>query len=120
MNVSVFLRGAKAHIDTPAKWCQKAMCTDLYNQPVIFNDSSACKFCAIGAVILHRNKLAGTFHYPLEKKWVELYTEAKELLLDFSNGMCITEFNDSHSHAEIMKMFNDAIRQAELNEAGIF
>lgn len=101
MKPSEILRKAKALIDTPEKWTQKVYARDSNDNDVSYAANSACKFCSLGA--LHRTS-------------DNLYLAMDYLGKRF--GTFIDNYNDTHTHAEVMAKWDEAIALAEADERG--
>lgn len=92
MTTREILEAARARIDTPEKWTQGKAERD-------------GKLCAIGAL---RMAVLGHARYASR---AGTYVSARGLL----EGLADTDpswFNDSHSHAEVMALFDRAIEAA--------
>ncbi len=84
--VSDVLRAARAKIEKPENWCQGS-----------FRNGHA--YCALGAV---RESSYGVIRY----------IEACDVLERLAGP--IPKYNDSHTHAEVLSLFDRAIATAEL------
>lgn len=94
------LIAARKTIENPGNWCRGAVALDAENQPVGSWDSSACKWCAYGAI----SKFAG-FGSELMR--------VLDTLEDHLCGVKIGDYNDTHNHAEVLAMFDKAIAKCE-------
>lgn len=96
------LRAAKALIAAPATWTQGNYALDQDEQPVRADDPDAVCFCSIGAIeCLSKN--------------VDSWQQRGALKDAVPIGSSIISFNDSHTHAEVMGVWNKAIATAEAN-----
>ncbi len=102
MKVSEQLKAAKALIDAPEKWIQGASAIDANENHCSAQDVEAVCFCSIGAIA----RITGVSSRFLP---VRAY-------LKISMGDFISHFNDTHSHIEVMAMFDKAISLAEGDE----
>ena len=93
MTAAESLRAAKALIDTPAKWCRGS-----------YTRNAGRQHCAMGAVEYYGCTPHGMV--------AALYAAAAEL-----GNQSVTAFNDTHTHAECMTMFDRAIKIAEARDA---
>lgn len=84
------LRKAKALIDSPKNWCQRA-----YKQ---WREDGSCAYCASGAIM----EAGGG------GRNITAWTYLKRLCDGSPAG-----YNDSHTHAEVMQKFDEAIALAE-------
>ena len=93
------LTEARALIDTPEKWTQKTSSRDCKGSPLErATDPNAVCFCSLGAL----DKAARNF--------VES-DRAYKFLYKLTSGD-VSGFNDTHSHSEVMELFNRAISLA--------
>lgn len=98
------LKEAKALIIDPENWTQgclyrNAIGDQLQNHEVDF----ACKFCTLGALIKAEGSIFGKARYFFGTVFDEFAEEP---------GL-ISEFNDSHTHEEVMEMWDKVIAAAE-------
>lgn len=98
---SQILREARALIEKPERWCRGNYCIRRTGQR-----------CAVGAL---REVTGDATHAPIEQG------ELCRLLAQAGGGMDypsdFTQWNDDHSHAEVMAAFDKAIELAEAKEA---
>ena len=102
MKTSEFLRKAKSLIDTPDKWTQGEFATDRNGTPVDPDSAAAQCFCSLGAL--------------WRQDTIYWATSQRVHLLEAMGGN-IAQFNDNHSHAEVMSAWDKAIAAAEAGEA---
>ena len=101
MTHSEILRKAKALIDTPEKWTQGAFARDrIGNQTLNLNDKAVC-FCSAGAL--------GRLN-ALDYQSIKIINYLAGVMGD------IVGFNDTHTHAEVMAKWDEAIALAEADE----
>ena len=99
------LRAAKARIATPDKWTQGDYSAEVHG--------IQC-FCALGALgeedeeFLECPDAVMFLREALPAEWL-----AKSKYGTMENGSPIAEFNDSHTHADVMSLFDRAIELAE-------
>ena len=108
------LKLARRLIEDPARWVQGCVATDQYGSRVSPDDSGAVCFCATGAVI----RVVRPNRHDRETTW-----RATRLLgmLDELSGCHsqdgqprpLAQFNDTHTHAEVLELFDRAIAQLE-------
>jgi hypothetical protein len=104
MTPSEILRKAKALIDTPEKWTKGSNARSMGGFKVSAYDESACKFCSIGALSKANNG---------DKRYSDIY-----YYLDAAMVTRVSAFNDTHTHAEVMAKWDEAIALAEADERG--
>lgn len=105
MTPSEILRKAKALIDTPEKWIQEAYAVNDKGWEVELSNPSACKFCSLGAI--HRIN--------------DDNDDAHDATFDYlknAMGTYVDGYNDTHTHAEVMAKWDEAISLAEADERG--
>lgn len=100
MTPSQILRKAKALIDTPEKWTQGAFARDAKGRGVETHDVKAVCFCSAGAL--------GKVNHDGPNEPYEYLTRS------FGGGLVV--FNDTHTHAEVMAKWDEAIALAEADE----
>lgn len=96
MKYSDYLKAAKALIDSPEKWTQGEYWRDAEGNSVDRPVDAAC-MCSMGALLATPGP-AGPV--------------ACNYLMEACNDQCVVEFNDTHSHAEVMQMWDKAIELA--------
>ncbi|MGV2110128.1 DUF6197 family protein [Agrobacterium salinitolerans] len=109
MNTVQILKEARALIADGGKWTQGAFARNSLGEKVDPSEEGAVCFCAIGALA----KAAGAnpeSELPAENL---LVTE----MLELDARECIPEFNDSHTHADVLALFDRAIARAESEAA---
>lgn len=106
--MSNILRQAKSLIEDKSKWCRNAYAFTESGLRTTGYDADACKFCSIGA--LQRVLPLGTGGAPAE------FTEAVVTLDRATEGSLIHTYNDNHTHAEVMRLWDNAISLAEKEE----
>lgn len=102
MEAKEILIAARALIENPNDWVRFVLARDRAGDCVLVSDTAACKFCAFGAL-----RRIGA-HKSIEAIG---YLRAFDLL-DRAMGMNIAEFNDTHSHEEVLQAFDKAIQEA--------
>ena len=96
------LKAARQLISDPAKWTQGVQARDEHGEQVPHSDRAAYCFCIMGAV----NRVK-----PLWKKLDALLALSKITRRDFAAS--VPEFNDTHTHAEVLALFDAAIAELE-------
>lgn len=99
MKPSEILRKAKALIDTPEKWTQGTYARDSQDNASSILGDQACKFCSLGAL----HKVSDSVYFSMN-------------YLEKIFGAPIDAFNDTHTHAEVMAKWDEAIALAEDDE----
>ena len=94
MTIKSDLQAARALIDTPDKWCQGH---DREGKDGVF-----VKFCGNGALAHVTNFMTSASHD---------YEHAYDHLANVA-GTIVSSFNDTHTHAEVLELFDRAIAAA--------
>lgn len=103
MNTLQILIEARKLIEKPENWTRRNYAQNEFGQGVTTISPAACKFCAVGA--LKRVTADSWEHSHLA--WD---------MLDKAVGQSITNFNDTHTHAEVLDAFSRAIESARATE----
>ena len=100
------LMDAKALIQRPKNWTQRAYSRDAKGKQVGILSSEACRFCAEGTLLRVYDE-------------TEVYQSVNRLLRELIAPRGLVSFNDAPgtTHRDIMRLFNKAIRAAK--EQGI-
>jgi hypothetical protein len=120
--VAELLRCARQLIESPQKWIQHDIAQDINGASLSSPHSlDAAKFCAVGALC----RAASAFPEGLIDEAVELLADVvrdSESKLDSrdelnredgrSNDEVVVEFQDCHSHQEVLETFDSAIQCA--------
>jgi hypothetical protein len=109
----VELKEAKSLIDSPEKWTQHKFGRDAWGHGLSTNEWSdtppAC-MCSVGAIYeVNRRKDPTVCLYKVSST----RSDNAASFLTRVAGEVITRFNDSHSHAEVMALWDKAIAKAE-------
>lgn len=98
------LRKARAKIEKPENWTQGQLARDPSGEPTSVSDPDAASWCLLGAV-------RSTQESP------EVRISARLALEVAMGGWCdIAVFNDNHTHAEVLSVFDRAIAAEEASE----
>lgn len=96
------LIAARALIEKPENWTRRALARDVDNISLTADDPDAICFCAIGAI----RKIANSTKE-------EEFALEKLRQLDVVTSVGVAIYNDTHTHAEVLAMFDLAIEAAE-------
>lgn len=99
MTTADTLRAARALIEKPERWAQGAVALKANGEACPATSNSACQWCASGAVEM------------VAQDYKE--SNAALRLLYEVIGSPIGEFNDDHTHAEVIAAFDRAVELAE-------
>lgn len=107
MRVSQLLERGLALIEDQAHWCQGSMARDADGREIGALSPHAVRFCSVGALFRTRRTRHG---------------QARDLLDDLAarrqwGADSLEEFNDSNGHAEVIALWQDAVRTAKQREA---
>lgn len=102
MKTSEILRAARALIEDPAHWTKETYARTRTGRECAIDSRSAVAFCAIGSL-------------------TRIRTDADAFLgarrgLAVCCGDSIADFNDTHTHTEVIAAFDCAIKKAEQEE----
>lgn len=113
---STILRNAKELILDEGSWCQHAISYDIHGSECDPCDPLATCWCSIGAVM----KTGGYIQFDAKKtpKPVRLLNKAV-IQITSDADIWPADYNDTHTHAEVMAMFAKAIALAEAEEQKI-
>lgn len=115
MDTKTFLIQAKGLIDTPEKWAQEAYALDHEGREAGEWEDRACRFCTVGALyrtsfgvreqvqLIDTNEVLNSAYILLDRIMREKYGHRGSLI----------GFNDSHTHQEVMALFDAAIEAAD-------
>lgn len=103
MNALEILIDVRELLSNPNKWALGVLATDAIGQACKPLDDESCCWCLAGA-ILACCKAGGEFE------------EAESCLTPYT-GKSLVEFNDSHTHQEVLKALDKAISKLEKTNA---
>lgn len=109
MNVNETLVAARALIDSPEKWTTGALARNVEGQPSSFSEATC--FCSIGALRKIRSDTARDNIDGMFSLFQEAVDVLTEVLYDRGLPRDIAFFNDSHTHAEVLALFDEAIEK---------
>ena len=93
------LKQARALISDEANWTRNSYARTASGEPIGPSDTAACKFCSIGALVKYSD-------------WETAHGDMLDLLAYVMQAE-VAEFNDTHTHAEVLAAFDAAISKAE-------
>lgn len=102
MTTSEVLRTARAKIEKPENWTQGAWARDADQHDMMPQMAGACSFCAMGAVQFITGE-SEAFYVSMQALKRSLETAHVSVLA----------FNDTHTHAEVLALFDRAIEAEE-------
>lgn len=100
------LKEARELISVPERWTQDSSARDSYGEPVGPHSKYAVCWCSTGAI----DKSCGG-----ELGGLDLYRSATTSLRE-PMKLPVIIYNDNHTHAEVLSMFDEAIRIAEMEQ----
>lgn len=107
MKTSELLKAGRELITAPEHWTQHVSAKDAYGDSVFAGDATACQWCSVGAL----DKVAADVPEPYA--WLR---GARALRAALPSTYSIPEFNDRHSHSEVLQLWDKAIVLAEKEE----
>ena len=108
MKVSVFMTEAKKVIEDPANWTTGWFAKNKFGTMVGSLSENATCFCSLGAIERYAKC---EFEENLIGGVRSLSREAQHRL-EGVMGMSVEDFNDDHTHPEVMAMWDEAIKIA--------
>ena len=108
MDTLQILKGARALISDKNVWAKYAMAVDINGREVSVESPDAACFCSLGAI----RRAAGCPNYSSDEMSAR---EAVRAVL--TGGHSIASFNDTHTHDEVLDLFDRAIARAESEAA---
>lgn len=102
MLISQRLELARKVIEKPENWTQGEMARASDNTPMPIKHAAATCFCSIGAVLKVSNMSYAAVFSSDEYKYLRKTIDEK-----------VTKFNDTHTHEEVLAMFDNAIELAK-------
>ena len=107
------LKAARDLISDPARWTKVRLAKDANNKTVNVYDPNAFCFCAMGA-LLSVSKLEAS-HWVIAQASDALNSNLPaEFIRAYNHEYCsFTDFNDTHTHAEVLALFDAAIAELE-------
>jgi hypothetical protein len=105
------LKAARALISDPARWCQDDYAIDDRQVSTLPSDSDAGAWCAVGAIraaAQENNQIVLPAQRVLAKPVTTIELVSEEAII---------EYNDSHTHAEVLALFDTAIARLEREAA---
>ena len=93
---------ARKLIESPENWCRKTYSRDALDNLDVITSDSACKFCAIGAVIrvTHQQE-----DYNLSNE----HDRVRKLFAKYVGIKEISIYNDENDHDKVLKAFDQLI-----------
>jgi hypothetical protein len=102
MTVKETLKAARKLIANRKRWTRGASARNARSRPVNVDSPAACRWCAEGAVLRFLPNGIGLY-------WInELLCKAAGMPI----GGSFHNFNDTHTHAEVLAVFDEAIGKA--------
>ncbi|NTJ67561.1 hypothetical protein G6M50_06255 [Agrobacterium rhizogenes] len=110
MNTVEILKKARELLSDEKRWTKGFYAVDIDGYAAHVDGNEACQFCAIGAIA----RVSGMTGAEAEgSKSAEMLAKAAGI----DRGCHVPSFNDDHTHAEILDLFDCAIARAESEAA---
>ena len=109
MKISDVLIKAKTLIQDPESWTQGVSARDILYEPVPATSRDAVCFCTYGAVARALGLENSTYYH-------EVARPLKKACAAISGSSMVTEYNDTHTHPEVLALFDKAIELAKETE----
>ena len=98
MSTKQLLIAAREIIEKPENWTKETFARTRSGKETFTADAKACMFCAEGALIRAQQTIGGN---------VESAVLTLENLV--GSALYLSRFNDSHTHQEVLNVFDQAI-----------
>ena len=105
------LKAARDLISDPARWTQRFKALDEFCLPVDPTSEKAICFCSLGA--LQNVTGLSRYHQPVFEAAKALNRKLPIYLTLGDDEADFTDFNDTHTHAEVLALFDAAIAELE-------
>jgi hypothetical protein len=96
------LKAARQLITDPAKWTQNAFARDKNGKMISPTNNGAVCFCALGAI-----------RFVTKEPKITVADIFLNAVSNSKNGEDLDTFNDTHTHAEVLALFDAAIAELE-------
>lgn len=108
--VAELLKAARKVIEKPENWTQRVLARNVVGSEVDTDSAEACRWCTMGALFRVLDERNGCDNL-INRSRPFLNKAAQQLsLLPWD---CAESYNDSHTHAEVLALFDKAIASAE-------
>jgi hypothetical protein len=112
MDALEVLQQARALISDPARWTQGFWARDRNGAECSLENPYVCRWCAAGAInkvtpLVSQGGVRGDALVELE------YAVADLLNILLSSEILLFDYNDTHTHAEVLALFDAAIARLE-------
>ena len=109
---------ARELISDPERWTQGVYARNRSGHRVIYYESDACRFCSLGAI---RRSVSETGGFDLKREMDATSILARAIAgvsprKQWSSEAVVFEFNDTHTHAEVLAAFDRAIERARADQ----
>ena len=112
MNLASSLMAARDKIAYPANWTQGTPARDCIGKPVHFTKPWAVMFSAAGALGSVCSKFINGQFLPLPESICDYALVGRCAdVIEQVTSMALNDFNDSHSHGEMLAAFDHAIQK---------
>lgn len=101
MNTLEVLIAARKLIEKPENWTRAFLARDNYGDPVYVHSDKAVCFCAMGALHKAVGETQGEF--------LDVVDDAAATLASAARIDTVAGFNDTHTHDEVLVLFDKAI-----------
>lgn len=108
-SIAATLTAARALIASPENWTIEVMARTVDDEYVSIGNALACKFCSMGAIRRAQWGITADFHHAWDSP---AFLYLKNTLIRVHNYNNIPHFNDTHTHAEVIALFDAAIESA--------
>lgn len=104
------LTQARALIASPAKWTRGVNARNNKGDRINWDNPRAARFCALGALKRASQQVDA------QRSLYSARQSMQKIIEEISDYSGIIEYNDSHKHADVVRVFDDAIGYAEAQQ----
>lgn len=102
------LKAARKLIKKEENWCKEFSALDKANRPTDWWSKDACRFCLSGALSRAASDLEGL---GLTDTAYGTSLKLRDRIKEHGANKFVSVFNDTHTHKEVIKLLNDAIKE---------
>ena len=115
MNLEIigYLESARQLISDPRRWTVHYLAEDETGYPVDFDSDKATCWCSLGALRKVVNKDHRDWDVAITKEVLAHKYLRDAINLHPKGGASLAHFNDTHTHQEVMELWDSAIKLAK-------
>ena len=111
LEVRALLVASRSAIASPERWLQGYAAVNRYGIETDPRSDTACRWCALGAILRHDPSLTGDELGPLGQEAVDVLNGSAVCVSPVLAGASepLVELNDDATHAEVLRVFDLAV-----------